>query len=141
MKKFFIVLLSAVLIGGGFAYFIFNKVTMKDEVSLVDVKAFQIGVFSNYDNALRVANRNNGIVVNDSDVYRVYVAILSDSIAIDKLSKYYESIGLNYYIRNIKVSRSFMESISSSEELLKSSNSDTYGVINLNVLSRYEELL
>ncbi len=141
MKKFLIVLLSAVLIGGGFAYFIFNKVTMKDEVSLVDVKAFQIGVFSNYDNALRVANRNNGIVVNDSDVYRVYVAILSDSIAIDKLSKYYESIGLNYYIRNIKVSRSFMESISSSEELLKSSNSDTYGVINLNVLSRYEELL
>ena len=69
--------LMAVAIGGGIAYFIFNKVVIKEEIidSLV-AKAFQIGAFTNYDNALRVADRNNGIVVSDGDIFRVYVAIL-----------------------------------------------------------------
>ena len=134
-----IMILLAISIGGGIAYFLFTREYVDEEV--VRVHAFQVGVFSNYGNALRVADRNNGIVVKDDEMYRVYVSILSSDAAVLKMMKYYDSIGLKYYLRDIDVSKEFFESIKSSEELLMGSSSDTYKVINLSVLSKYEELL
>lgn len=141
MKKFMIVFVMAVILGGGLAYFIFSKVVDEDVITKGVAKAFQVGAFTSYDNALRVAERNNGIVVSDDDIYRVYVAILQDDDAIVKLSNYYDDIGLNYYIKEIRVSEDFLSSISGNEELLVNSSSDTYSVINLDVLSKYEEML
>ena len=142
MKKVLIIILCALLIGGGIAWFLFNKIVLEDDVlSNDEVTAFQVGVFSNYENAIRVAERNNGIVVSDSDLFRVYVAILYDDEAISKMMNYYDNIGLNYYLKKIRVSSDFIESISSSEELLLKSSSDTYSVINLSVLEQYKELL
>lgn len=131
----------AIILGGGIAYIIFSKVILDDKVTMEVAKAFQVGVFVNYDNALRVADRNNGIVVSDNDLYRVYVAILKDNEAIEKLSSYYNDIGLNYYIKEIRVSEDFLNSIDNNEKLLVNSSSDTYSVINLDVLSKYEEML
>lgn len=131
----------AVMLGGILAYIIFSKVISDDKVTTGVAKAFQVGVFANYDNALRVAERNNGIVVSDNDLYRVYVAILRDNEAIEKLSSYYNDIGLNYYIKEIRVSEDFLNSIDNNEKLLVNSSSDTYSVINLDVLSKYEEML
>ena len=134
--------MCALLIGGGIAWFLFNKIVLEDDgLSNDEVTAFQVGVFSNYENAIRVAERNNGIVVSDSDLFRVYVAILYDDEAISKMMNYYDNIGLNYYLKKINVSSDFIESISSSEELLLKSSSDTYSVINLSVLEQYKELL
>ena len=142
MKKVLIIILCALLIGGGIAWFLFNKIVLEDDgLSNDEVTAFQVGVFSNYENAIRVAERNNGIVVSDSDLFRVYVAILYDDEAISKMMNYYDNIGLNYYLKKIRVSSDFIESISSSEELLLKSSSDTYSVINLSVLEQYKELL
>lgn len=142
MKKVLIIVLCALLLGGGIALFLFNKIVFSADVGLKDeVTAFQIGVFSNYDNAVRVAERNNGIVVSDSDLYRVYVAILYDEVAIKKMIDYYDEIGLNYYLKKINVNSDFVDSISVSEELLIKSSSDTYSVINLKVLEQYEEML
>lgn len=142
MKKVLIIILCALFLGGGIAWFLFNKIVLEDDVlSNDEVTAFQVGVFSNYENAIRVAERNNGIVVSDSDLFRVYVAILYDDEAISKMMNYYDNIGLNYYLKKIRVSSDFIESISSSEELLLKSNSDTYSVINLSVLEQYKELL
>ena len=90
---------------------------------------------------MKVADRNNGIVVDEDGIYRVYVSILSDKVAVDKMKKYYDGIGLNYYLREIEVSESFLDSIDVHEKLLLDSNSDVYNVINLDVLSIYEELL
>lgn len=134
--------MCALFLGGGIAWFLFNKIVLEDDVlSNDEVTAFQVGVFSNYENAIRVAERNNGIVVSDSDLFRVYVAILYDDEAISKMMNYYDNIGLNYYLKKIRVSSDFIESISSSEELLLKSSSDTYSVINLSVLEQYKELL
>ena len=142
MKKVFVIILCALFLGGGIAWFLFNKIVLEDDVlSNDEVTAFQVGVFSNYENAIRVAERNNGIVVSDSDLFRVYVAILYDDEAISKMMNYYDNIGLNYYLKKIRVSSDFIESISSSEELLLKSSSDTYSVINLSVLEQYKELL
>ncbi len=140
MKKKIIVVLLSLVLGSGIAYFIFTR-RYVDSDEAVKVKAFQIGVFTNYDNALRVADRNNGIVVSDNDVFRVYVSILSSEEAVLKMMKYYDSIGLNYYLKEISVTPEFLNSIKNTEDLLIMSNSDTYNIINLNVLNKYEELL
>lgn len=143
MKKVLIIGLVAILIGSGLAYFMFNKIVFKDE-DVLDTKAvnaFQIGVFSNYDNALKVADRNNGIVIMDNNLYRVYVAILSDKEAIKKVSNYYEKIGLNYFLKEINVSKEFVKEIKEDEELIKKSSSETYNTINLDVLNKYREML
>lgn len=142
MKKVLVVILVAIMIGGGIAFFFFKSLVIKDDKNGMGVgvaRAFQIGAFTNYDNALRVADRNNGIVVTDDDIYRVYVAILKDAEAINKLSSYYEEIGLNYYLKEISISDEFSESITETDELLKRSSSDTYNAINMSVLSKYEE--
>ena len=107
----------------------------------MSVKAFQIGAFTNYDNALRVAERNNGIVVSEEEIFRVYVAILSSQDAVDIMRKYYDSIGLNYYLRDIMVDAKFLDSLKDSEKLLVSSDTEVYKVINLSVLNMYEEFL
>lgn len=131
----------ALVIGGSIAYFIFSRRYLEDSKNTVKVSAFQVGVFSNYDNALKVADRNNGIVVSDDDLYRVYVSILSSSEAVSKMKDYYDSIGLNYYLREIEVDDEFLSNIKNTEELLIVSDSNTYNIINLDVLNKYEELL
>lgn len=143
MKKMIIVVLVAIMLGGGIAYYLFNNVILKsDDITKEKVvNAFQVGAFTNYDNALRVAQRDNGLVVFDEDIYRVYVAILNDDEAILKLSAYYESIGLEYYLKPIYVSEEFVNEIKDNEELLKVSSSDTYVTINSDVLSKFEEML
>lgn len=143
MKKMIIVVLVAIMLGGGIAYYLFNNVILKsDDITKEKVvNAFQVGAFTNYDNALRVAQRDNGLVVFDEDIYRVYVAILYDDEAILKLSAYYESIGLEYYLKPIYVSEEFVKEIKDNEELLKVSSSDTYVTINSDVLSKFEEML
>ena len=140
MKRRLIIVLVALVIGGGIAYFMFSR-EYENNSNRVMVKAFQVGVFTNYDNALKVADRNNGIVVSDDNLYRVYVSILSSQEAVDKMREYYDSIGLHYYLRDIEVDDEFLNNIKNTEELLIISNSDTYNIINLNVLNKYEELL
>lgn len=142
MKKTLIVILFSLLFGGGLSFFIFNKIKFEEvSVSDVVVTAFQIGAFNNYDNAYRVAVRNNGIVVSDNDIFRVYVAVLYNEEAISKLSLYYDSIGLNYYLKRIRVSKDFVDSIKDNEDLLVRSSSDTFPIINKDVLNRFKEVL
>lgn len=141
MKKVLLILLSAILLGSGLAYLMFNKIVLNDKEEMKVVKAFQIGVYSNYDNALKIAERNNGVVIMDDSLYRVYVAILSDKEAINKVKRYYDKIGLNYYLKEINVSKEFIKEIKEDEELIKRGNSDTYKTINLDVLNKYKELL
>lgn len=140
MKKILFVILFALGIGSLLAYFVFSRDSSLDD-EMVSVKAFQVGAFTSYDNAIRVAERNNGIVVSDEGVYRVYVSILSDDKAIEKMRHYYDDIGLNYYLKEIVVSKSFLDSIKSSEELLIDSDREAYKLINLSVLSEYKEML
>lgn len=141
MKKKIIIILIALMLGGGISYYFFTRKYVVDDNELMSVKAFQIGAFTNYDNALRVAERNNGIVVSEEEIFRVYVAILSSQDAVDIMRKYYDSIGLNYYLRDIMVDSKFLDSLKDSEKLLISSDTEVYKVINLSVLNKYEEFL
>ena len=143
MKRFLVVSIIALLVGGIFAYFTFDS-SLSHSVSIsstFNAKAFQIGVFSREENALRVAALNKGIVVPDGDLYRVYIAILNDSDAISYMEEFYGSVGINYYLRDISVSNNFLNKIKESQELIKSCNEDNCSNIALSILNKYEESL
>lgn len=138
MKKTIIVIFCSLVLGGVLAYFIFNKSiekTFKGEDD--NVTAFQIGVYTNYDNALEASSSNNGIVIKDNNLYRVYVTLLTNEEAINKISNYYDTLGLKYYKKEISVSNDFIDDISIYEDMINKSNTDTYSTINNDILSTY----
>lgn len=144
MKKFLIISGIAILLGSYFAYLMFdgtvNADSNKENNKKVMVKAFQVGVFSRVDNATRVAKLNNGIVVSDGDMYRVYIGILSDDKAIINLSKFYDLYDINYYLKDIYVSRSILDSVKDLEEDIINCNTDCTDIM-VNILMRYQDSL
>ena len=133
MKKTILTIVLAILIGFTFGFFFLKKFTPKTITEVSNIKsqvyAFQIGVYKNKDNATKNANTNNSIVVEDNNLYRVYIALLKDQTLIDNLKKYYDSIGLNYYLKAINVSDSTENIISNYELLLNNCDSSNYDMI------------
>lgn len=144
MKKVLVAVMLAIIVGGGLSFYFlkdlkFNGIALNE--GTVSAKAFQVGVFTSYDNASNVADRNNGIVVADENVYRVYVAITSNKEVLRKLEEYYKSIGLRYYLKEISVSKTFDDNVEIYEEMILKSSVETYTTINLDVLHEYQENL
>ena len=133
MKKTILAILLATIIGFTFGFFFLKKLNTETITEVSNIKsqvyAFQIGVYKNKDNALKEASTNNGIVILDNDIYRVYTAILKDATLIDNLKNYYNSIGLNYYLKAINVSNKTSGIIDNYESLLKSCDSSNYNLI------------
>ena len=133
MKKTILAILLATIIGFTFGFFFLKKLNTETITEVSNIKsqvyAFQIGVYKNKDNALKEASTNNGLVILDNDIYRVYTAILKDATLIDNLKNYYNSIGLNYYLKAINVSSKTSGIIDNYESLLKSCDSSNYNLI------------
>lgn len=133
MKKTIISIFLAIIVGFTFGFFFLKKFNTETITEVSNIKsqvyAFQIGVYKNKDNALNEASTNNGIVILDNDIYRVYTAILKDATLIDNLKNYYNSIGLNYYLKAINVSSKTSGIIDNYESLLKSCDSSNYNLI------------
>lgn len=133
MKKTIISIFLAIIVGFTFGFFFLKKFNTETITEVSNIKsqvyAFQIGVYKNKDNALKEASTNNGIVILDNDIYRVYTAILKDATLIDNLKNYYNSIGLNYYLKAINVSSKTSGIIDNYESLLKSCDSSNYNLI------------
>ena len=133
MKKTILAILLATIIGFTFGFFFLKKLNTETITEVSNIKsqvyAFQIGVYKNKDNAVKEASTNNGIVILDNDIYRVYTAILKDPTLIDNLKNYYNSIGLNYYLKAINVSSKTSGIIDNYESLLKSCDSSNYNLI------------
>lgn len=144
MRRFLIVSGIALLLGSYFAYLMFdgtvNADQGKDSNNKVMVKAFQVGVFSRVENATRVAKLNNGIVVSDEDMYRVYIGILSNDKAIVNLSKFYDLYDINYYLKDIYVNSSILDSVKDLEEDIIKCNTDCTDIM-VNILMRYQDSL
>lgn len=133
MKKTILTIVLAILIGFTFGFFFLKKFTPKTITEVSNIKsqvyAFQIGVYKNKDNATKNATTNNSIVVEDNNLYRVYIALLKDQTLIDNLKKYYDSIGLNYYLKAINVLDSTENIINNYELLLNNCDSSNYDMI------------
>ena len=133
MKKTILTIVLAILIGFTFGFFFLKKFTPKTITEVSNIKsqvyAFQIGVYKNKDNATKNATTNNSIVVEDNNLYRVYIALLKDQTLIDNLKKYYDSIGLNYYLKAINVSYNTENIINNYELVLNNCDSSNYDMI------------
>jgi len=143
MKKYIITILIAVIIGACLGIYSFNKF-QEDDVKPVfnfnknQAYAFQIGVFDNFDNAEKLAEKYGGLVIFDNEKFRVYTSIVNDTLNIMK--SYYDEKGIAYYIRNIDVNETFMNKLNDYETLLKAVSKDEYDSIIKKILKDYKEL-
>ena len=133
MKKTILTILLATIVGFTFGFFFLKKLNTETITEVSNIKsqvyAFQIGVYKNKDNALKAATTNKGIVIFDNDIYRVYVAFLKDQNLINNLKNYYDSLGLNYYLKAINVSNKTNNIIDNYETLLNNCDSSNYSLI------------
>lgn len=145
MKKILIIILVAILMGSAFAIYFLNGISKTIEQSVNDNKvyAFQVGVFSVYENAKNLASSyDNAYVYQDEDKYRVFLAIYRDPEIITYMSNYYEDNNVSVYLKNINPNNKFLEELNKYETLLKQSNDKTnYINANKNILAKFRETL
>ncbi len=145
MKKVGIAVLCALIVGTLFGVFFFHDVNrnIKEVIGAeAVVYAFQVGVYTNKDNAIKEAEKyESGRVVLDEELYRVYIAIVKSEEARDKLKKYYDEQKIEYYIKKINVGGDFLNQLNKYEDLLLASNREVYVYINKEILERYSEVI
>lgn len=133
MKKTIIMIILAIGVGFTFGFLFLKKFNTESITEVSNIKsqvyAFQIGVYKNKDNALKEASINKGIVILDNDIYRVYVALLKNQILINNLKIYYDSLGINYYLKAINVSSKTNNIIDNYESLLNNCDSSNYSMV------------
>lgn len=146
MKKYFKILLCSIVVGGTLAYFFFrdiNKevraITKKEEV----VTLFQTGVFKDYNNALDFSKTfGSSIVYKDSDYYRVIIALVYHDDVKTKLEVLYTNKEINYYLKEVRVSKELIEKIGKFESvLLKSNKEEVINNINNSTLKLFESYI
>ena len=143
MKKVITTIIISIAVGVTFALFIFRNVNDEVQLAIKEenlVTFFQVGVFKSEDNALNYMEQfNSSIIIKDNEYYRVIIAILDKDEAIEKEKQYFDSLGINYYLKKESISdEKFLNKLQEYEELLISSSSDTYKTINSNILKLYE---
>ena len=133
MKKTIIMIILAIGVGFTFGFLFLKKFNTESITEVSNIKsqvyAFQIGVYKNKDNALKEANINKGIVILDNDIYRVYVALLKNQVLINNLKIYYDSLGINYYLKAVNVSSKTNNIIDNYESLLNNCDSGNYSMV------------
>ena len=134
MKKIIICLLFSATIGvllGLYSFRLFNKDI--SVTSINNVYAIQVGAFDEISNANKLASKYGAIVVSESNKYRVYVAIVSDKL--NEVEKYFDDLGIPYYVRGISVSNSFYEFLKEYEKNIDNNTEDTIK----DILKKYME--
>ncbi len=128
MKKYIKILLISVIIGIILAYFFYadiNKevraITKKEEV----VTLFQVGVFKDYNNAVDFSHTfSSSAIYKDNEYYRVIIALAYHDDVKTKLELLYTNKEINYYLKEIRVSKELINKISNFESILLKSNKE-----------------
>ena len=143
MKKFLITIGVSLIVGVIFAVVIFKNINEEVELVIKEddiVTFFQVGVFKNENNAQNyMQNYNSSIIIKDNEYYRVIIAILTNEEAIVKEKAFFDSLGIDYYLKKENISdKKFIEKLQEYEQLLISSSDETYNTVNKNILKLYE---
>lgn len=144
MKSYIKVVAGALLIGAVLAFVFYRSV--EEEVQAfssdaVTLYLFQVGVFKSYENATNFAGKfESKIVVVDNEYYRVFVGLTSQSNNKNKLMSYYDSKGINYYIKEYLIDKDFFAMLEEYEVVLENtSSSDAIDKLNQEMLDLFEE--
>lgn len=124
MKTYLKLVGGAVLIGGILAYLFYHDIN-KEVIALENTEnnlyLFQVGVFSNYDNALNFAPKYSSNIIYQADnFYRVLTCATINNK--DKMAKYYDENNVNYYIKKVTINDNFKKELINSDELLAKTN-------------------
>ncbi len=140
MKKTIITVIVAILSGICMGLFFFKKFDVENVVlasNTNSIYAVQVGVFKNILNAKECSKLYNGIMINDKDLYRVYINFIKSEDILEVMKNYYENKGINYYIKKIDVSDSFIEVLDDYEIVLRDQDSSNYDITINSILKEY----
>ncbi len=143
MKKILLTITISIAIGTFFAFVIFKNINNDVQLVLNEdniVTFFQVGVFKNNENAQNfMQNYNSSIIIKDKEYYRVIIAILMNDEAIAKEKAFFDSLGIEYYLKKESISdKEFINKLQEYEHLLISASDETYNTVNKNILKLYE---
>ena len=83
---------------------------------------------------------NTGIIVEEDNLYKIYLALYKDLDLVNKMLNYYEDEDINVYINTINVDRSFYNTLNNYEEVIKNSDSNlVFKPVNESILNLYLE--
>lgn len=103
-----------------------------------NVKAFQIGAFRNQDSAIAEATANDGIVIQEGELYLVVISLLEDADNIQQMIQYLNNNNMYYYIKNLNMKTTY--EITTLENMMHSTTSDiAYLRLNKQILNKYKE--
>lgn len=147
MKKIFVPLVSAIVIGLILGKYFFSQYESKiDTVFQSDEKIYvlQQGVYSTPENVTKYTTKLDYYITHHDDkYYRVYVAITHNKNNVTRLEEYFLSKGNDIYVRELSTNNlEFLELIKQYDLLLESGSGDSELLqIEKQVLSKYEELI
>lgn len=145
MKKTLIIILIAIISGIVMGFIFYQRFEINEVVFAkqdYSAKAVQVGVFSKLDNALSIKDLYDGIIVNDENLYRVYINIIKDQEVLNIMKEYYNELGINYYLKDIEISKEFNDILDDYEIILKNQDISNYSLTINSILkeySKYEE--
>lgn len=142
-------MLLCIIIGFFMGKFMFSQYDDKEDLKLVtdtgtNLYFFQQGVYSNEEsmkqNTMNLPYYIYSIIDNK---YYVYVGISKDEKNTEKLKGYFNSLGYNIYVKEIKIDNdAFMVVLDQYEEMLKNTDDDkSIAAIISQVLAKYEEVV
>lgn len=146
VKKYLKILVFAICLGGIIAYFFYkdiNKevkaITKKEEI----VNLFQVGVFKSYNNALEFSKVFNSSYIYENDgYYRVIIAASYSKEALVKLESLYKNKDINYYLKEIRVNKKFIEKLKNYEKvIIKSNKEEIIDNVNNSVLNLFDSYI
>lgn len=146
MKPYIKVLIAAVIIGVLIAVFFYKDI--KNEVIAItnndsEISLFQVGVFKVYDNAINFSESfENSLIYEDNGLYRVIIGAAYHNEAKIKLEQYFTEQNITYYIKEIKMSDSFIEEITNFELILiKTESFEVINSLNKSIMDALKSIL
>ncbi len=140
MKKIKPVLL-AVFVGCTCAFYLFKNVESKTAAPKYNAVAIQIGVFKDPENAHALSETHGGLVFQDDDLYRVYYSILNIDENIDFMTEHLDSLGINYYLKDLMVSDEALANSKEYELMMEKTKGEAKLAINEEILNMYKEVV
>lgn len=129
------------LLGIFFGYYICSLKPL--DIFITKYKAFQVGVYTSLDAATIYSTKyKNATIIQDNELYRVYVAILKNKNNIESMSKYLDSKGIEYYLKDISIDdKNLKRVINEYENVMNSESEIVFLEMNKLIMEKYKESL
>lgn len=113
------------------------------DIFITKYKAFQVGVYTSLDAATIYSTKyKNATIIQDNELYRVYVAILKNKNNIESMSKYLDSKGIEYYLKDISIDdKNLKRVINEYENVMNSESEIVFLEMNKLIMEKYKESL